>query len=75
MGLESKIDLKEEVINKERTFGSNTSYYPAYVVLSDGKEVPALFTMDQLNIAMARAARNVEDMPKESCSFFSWLFK
>ena len=48
MGLESKIDLKEEVINKERTFGSNTSYYPAYIVLSDGKEVPALFTMDQL---------------------------
>ena len=74
MGLESKIDLKEEVINKERTFGSNTSYYPAYIVLSDGKEVPALFTMDQLNIAMARAARNVEDMPKENGSFFSWLF-
>ena len=74
MGIESKIDLKEEVINKERTFGSNTAYYPVYVVLVDGKEVPALFTMDQLNIAMARAARNVEDMPKEGSNFFSWLF-
>lgn len=74
MSIKSKINMNEEVINKERTFGSNTSYYPAYVVFSDGNEVPALFTMDQLNIAMARAARNVEDMPKENCSFFSWLF-
>ena len=74
MSVKSKINMNEEVINKERTFGSNTSYYPAYVVLSDGKEVPALFTMEQLNTAMARAARNVEDMPKESGNFFSWLF-
>ncbi len=74
MGLDSKIEMKEEVVNKNRAFGSNTSYFPAYVVLTDGKEVPALFTMDQLNIAMARASRNVEDMPKEDTSFFSWLF-
>jgi len=74
MNVESKIDLREEVINKERTFGSNTAYYPAYVVTSDGKEVPALFTMDQLNIAMERAARNIEDIPKEGSNFFSWLF-
>ena len=74
MSLDSKIEMKEEVINKNRAFGSSTSYFPAYVVLTDGKEVPALFTMDQLNIAMARASRNVEDMPKEDTSFFSWLF-
>lgn len=74
MSVDSRIDLREEVINKERTFGSNTAYYPAYVVTSDGKEVPALFTMDQLNIAMGRAARNIEDIPKDGGNLFSWLF-
>lgn len=74
MGIESKIDMSEEVLNKDRTFGSNTCYYPAYIVISEGKEVPALFTMAQLNIAMERANRNPEDMPKESGNFFSWLF-
>ena len=74
MSLNSKIELKEEVINKDRTFGSNTSYYPAYVVLIDGKEVPALFTWAQIANAMERANRNVEDLPKKSGTFFSWLF-
>lgn len=72
--VESKIVMDEEVENKDRTFGSCLSYFPAYVVMVDGKEVPALFTFDQLNDAMQRANRNTEDMPTET-SFFSWLFK
>jgi hypothetical protein len=74
MGIDSKIKMEEEVANTCRSFGSNSAYYPAYIVISEGKEVPALFTIDQLNIAMARAARNSEDMPKEGSTFFSWLF-
>ena len=42
MNVESKIDLREEVINKERTFGSNTAYYPAYVVTSDESNMGTL---------------------------------
>lgn len=74
MSIDSKILLKEEVENKERKFGSNTSYFPAYVELLDGTEFPALFTKKQLDEAMARAARNSEDLPKESGNFFTWLF-
>lgn len=72
--IKSKIDMKEEVENKERTFGSNLSYYPAYVVMSDGEEVPALFTPGQLQTAMERAARNPEDLEEEDTSFWSWIF-
>lgn len=72
--IDSKIVMDEEVTNKDRKFGSCLSYFPAYVVMIDGKKVPALFTCDQLNDAMNRAARNTEDMP-EKTSFFSWLFK
>ena len=74
MKLDSKIKMVEELDNKERKFGSCLAYYPAYVVMVDGKEVPALFTIDQLNDAMGRASRNPEDMPKESGNFFNWLF-
>ena len=57
MSTESKVFLKEEVLNKNRAFGSSDVYYPAYVVLVDGKEVPALFTLEQLKVAMERADR------------------
>lgn len=72
--IKSKIDMKEEVENKDRTFGSNLKYYPAYVVVSEGKEVPALFTPGQLETAMERAARNTEDLEDGDTSFWSWLF-
>ena len=74
MKVDSRIKMEEEVDNKGRSFGSCSSYYPAYVVMVDGKEVPALFTIDQLNNAMERANRNPEDMPKEALNFFVWLF-
>lgn len=74
MSLKSTIKMEEELTNKERTFGSNLSYFPAEIELIDGTKINALFTMGQLNRAMTRAARNPEDMPKESGSFFNWLF-
>ncbi len=74
MKLESKIVTTEEVDNKERRFGSNLSYYPAYVVSVDGDEVPALFTEAQIEEAIDRATANPEDMPKQYKGLFSWLF-
>lgn len=72
--IDSKIKMKEEVENKDRLFGSTTSYYPAYIVKSDGEEVPALFTAKQLERAMERASRNPEDLESEKTSFWEWLF-
>ncbi len=74
MKLDSKILSTEEVDNKDRKFGSNLSYYPAYVVKVDGVEVPALFTKTQLEEAISRAEANPEDMPKQYKGLFSWLF-
>jgi aconitase A len=71
--IKSKINMKEELENKERKFGSTLNYYPAYVVMSEGEEVPALFTADQLKEAMDRAAKNPEDIEEEETSFWSWL--
>ena len=70
--MKSCIVMSEEVANKERKFGSWQSYFPAKIVLEEGKEIEALFTMGQLQTAMERAARNPEDMPAES--FWGWLF-
>ena len=72
--IDSKIKMSEEVENKDRAFGSCSSYYPTYVVMVDGKEIPALFTIDQLNNAMERANRNPEDLEDKDTSFWGWLF-
>lgn len=75
MEIESKIFLNEKVENTERKFGSALEYQPLYVVMADGSQVPAMFTIDAIEDAIARAARNPEDMPdKESKSLFERLF-
>lgn len=74
MKVDSRLIMAEEVENRERRFGSNLSYYPAFIKAVSGQEVPALFTADQLNDAIERAARNPEDIPEEQGSFFNWLF-
>ncbi len=81
MDIKSKINMMEEVENKERKFGSTLNYYPAYIVMSDGEELPALFTSDQLKDAMERAAKNPEDLVDteteyadyEGGTFWNWL--
>jgi hypothetical protein len=70
--MESKIVLEESIINTERRFGSNTNYYPAIVTNTDGVEANALFTKDQIDIAIERAERNPEDIAKDQ-TFWSWL--
>ena len=72
--MKSRILMSEEVANKARKFGSNLEYYPAKIVLLDGKKINALFTLDQLKEAMERANTNPEDMPKKNSSLWDWLF-
>lgn len=59
--MESIIILEEKVDNKERKFGSNTEYFPCLI----GEE-KALFTENELKIAIERAKINMEDFEEES---------
>jgi len=68
--MNSKIDLTEQVENKDRKFGSTTHYFPAKT--EDGQ--PLLFTENQINEALHRAKSNPEDMPAENSNLFDWLF-
>ncbi len=71
--INSKIETSERVGNKDRKFGSALEYFPVYVTDDTGKEIPALFTQNQLLVAAKRAEKNMEDMPEDQ-SWFNWLF-
>ena len=71
--MDSVIELKEVVENKDRRFGSNIYYYPCEIVLKSGKKENALFTESQILKAIERATRNPEDMPEKS--FWEILFE
>jgi len=64
--MKSRIYLKEIVENKERKFGSTLQYYPVKVELNDGSVENALFTEDQINVALDRASENPEDIPENT---------
>ena len=66
--MKSKIDTSEKVDNKERKFGSSLEYFPC--LIDDNK---ALFTKNELDIAIERANKNLEDFEEDG--FLSWLFK
>lgn len=59
-GIRSRIHTTEAMRNSDRSFGSALHYYPV-TILDKGVEHRALFTEDQLNVAIERAARNPED--------------
>jgi hypothetical protein len=63
--MKSKMVLGEVVQNKERKFGSQTEYYPCEIKQED-ESVYALFTKDQVDEAIERANRNVEDIPEKT---------
>lgn len=71
--MKSKIYYSEAVSNKDRHFGSEEVYYPCRMVMPDGTEAPALFTRTQLEVAMGRAKKNPEDVPRER-SFLEAIF-
>ena len=71
--MDSKIKMTEVVLNKDRRFGSNLQYYPCHIILVDGTEVNALFTYNQIKVAVNRAGRNPEDIPEDK-SLWTMLF-
>jgi hypothetical protein len=72
-GIESKLFLTEEVENTERTFGSQKTYFPLKIQNEDGEISVALFTKDQIDVAIERAGRNPEDIPEDK-TFWQSLF-
>jgi len=71
--IDSKIETSERVNNKDRRFGAAVEYFPAYVIDDTGKKIPALFTYNQLMVAVKRAEVNMEDLPKNK-GWLEWLF-
>jgi len=71
MSIASRIELSEKVENKEFRFGQTDEYFPCMVITEDG-ERPALFTLDQIEVALERAQANPEDIPKKG--FLSNIF-
>ena len=57
-----RIYYGEQVDNKKRRFGAAPKYFLAYIDMPGGKQYPAAFTWDELQVAMARAANNQEDL-------------
>lgn len=64
--MKSKIYLNERVDNKDHQFGEASKYYPVKVVLEDGTIQRALFTKNQIEVALMRAETNEEDFPKKN---------
>lgn len=61
--MRSTIYSSEITINKNRKFGEATIYYPANFVRSDEDEPHALlFTASEIDAALRRAEKNVEDI-------------
>ena len=74
--IKSEILMKEVVDNKDHKFGEADQYFPVYVEKEDGTVVAALFTADQIDVAIVRASKNSEDIDpeKDDGGLFSWLF-
>lgn len=70
--MKSKIYIEELVENKDRKFGSALEYYPTRIEDEDGQVFNALFTKNEIEVAMERAEANPEDIPK--VTFLEGLF-
>lgn len=55
------IDLRKPVRNELRRFGAVRYYYPCTITDHNGVDRLALFTRDQIAVALERAAANPED--------------
>jgi len=71
--VESTIILNEEVVNLEKHQLANPSYFPCYVQKNDDSKVPALFTQREIEVAIDRARKNMEDLGEASEEELSWF--
>jgi len=64
--MKSIIHLTESVVNKDKKFAANDTYYPCRVEFNDGLVGNALFTKNQIEVAIERASKNPEDIPEKT---------
>ena len=57
-------DIKE-IVNTERKFGANATYFLVRLQMEDKTEVNAMFTHHELFSAIERAGKNQEDLEAE----------
>jgi hypothetical protein len=73
--IEGELKTNEKVSNKERRFGESIDYFPVYITTDGDEPVPALFTGNQIKVAIDRAKKNMEDMPsKDEGGFLFGIF-
>ena len=63
--MKSKIYLNDIVENKDRKFGSNNQYVVCNIEFEDGRVLPAMFTLSNIELAINRSNKNPEDIPKK----------
>jgi hypothetical protein len=63
MRVRSTLNKREEVENKNAHMNADKAYFPCYILEKDGKEYPALFTEEQVDTAIERGSKNLEDIP------------
>ena len=61
---DSKIKLDEAVDNSERKFGETLKYFPVKIIDTDDNVEWGMFTENEIQIAIERAKKNKEDIPK-----------
>jgi len=61
---DSLIKMNEVVDNTERKFGEILEYFPVQIETKDGSKTWAMFTENEIEIAITRADKNKEDIPK-----------
>lgn len=61
---DSKIKLDETVDNSERKFGEALKYFPVKIIDTDDNVEWGMFTENEIQIAIERAKKNKEDIPK-----------
>lgn len=72
--IQSKIFLREVKDNTQPAPNADFVYYPAYVISNAGEQIPALFTFEAIEAAVARAKAQPEDVPPlRAQSFWDWL--
>jgi len=73
--MKSCISLNEVIDNTDRHFGSAIKYYPCTIINENGDESIAMFTTDQIAIAIDRSSKNKEDVDilTRKSNIFSWI--
>lgn len=63
--MKSRIYINDAVKNQDKEVMAADQYFPCIIVIN-GYDKAALFTRSQIRVAIDRARKNPEDIPKES---------